>query len=548
MSRVWIGLVACLVVPLAAQTQPPPPPARDNPAAVTGTAVIRGRVFDATTGRPLSHVDVIAGPVANQRATGETDGEGRYELAGLPAGTYTVIATKANYIRKAWGEQRVEGPGKRIMLADGQRLDNIDLRMTRAGAISGKIVDEFGDPVSDVFVNAMRYQYVQGSRRLMPSGRGGSTNDIGEFRIYGLSPGQYFVSATLRNQAFGAETADRTGYAPTFYPGTGSVSEAQRLSIEQGQTVAGLNMALLPIRAARVTGTAMDADGRPLAGAMVGVMQRVGESQFGTMSPIAADGHFTLTGLTPGEYTLRAAAPNGEAATAEITVSGADIADVQLVVARQATIRGRVVFLPSAAGGPPSPTTLDMGAARDWQIGQVVRSPARLKDDGTFEISLPPGHVLLRVAPTGGQTPYRLNRVMFRDIDVGDLGIDVPAGATIDNVIVEMTNRTNEASGRVTDADGATVRDCVVIVFAQDPARWTVQTRYLSVARPGLDDLFHVRLLPGEYFAVAMGDVENGAWTDPEFLSHARDRATAFSIADGEKKTIDLKVTPAPVF
>src|SRR5262245_38544295 len=160
MSRLWIGLVACLAVPFTVQAQQPPP-ARDNPAAVTGTAVISGRVFDATTGRPLSHVDVVAGPAAAQRATGETDGEGRYELAGLPAGTYAVFATKANYLRKGWGEQRVEGPGKRITLADGQRLDNIDLRMTRAGAISGKIVDEFGDPVSDVFVNAMRYQYVQ---------------------------------------------------------------------------------------------------------------------------------------------------------------------------------------------------------------------------------------------------------------------------------------------------------------------------------------------------------------------------------------------------
>lgn len=548
MSRLWIGFAASLAVSLAAQTQQPTPPARDNPTAVTGTAIISGRVFDATTGRPLSHVDVIAGPAAAQRATGETDGEGRYELAGLPAGTYAVFATKANYLRKGWGEQRVEGPGKRITLADGQRLDNIDLRMTRAGAISGKIVDEFGDPVSDVFVNALRYQYVQGSRRLMPSGRSGSTNDIGEFRIYGLSPGQYFVSATMRNPAFGGETADRTGYAPTFYPGTGNVTEAQRLTIEQGQTVTSLNMALLPIRTARVTGTAMDADGRPLSGAMLGVMQRVGESQIGTMSPIGADGHFTLTGLTPGEYTLRAAAPNGEAAIAEITVSGADISDVQLLVAKPASIRGRVVFLPSTEGGPPSPTTLDMGAARDWRIGQVVRSPARLKDDGTFEIALPPGHVLLRVAPTGGQTPWRLNRVMFHDVDVGDLGIDVPAGSTIDNVIVEMTNRTNEAAGRVTDADGTTVRDCFVIVFAQDPARWTVQTRYLSVARPGQDDLFHVRLLPGSYFAVAMSDVENGAWTDPEFLSLARERATPFSIADGEKKTIDLKVTQAPVF
>jgi hypothetical protein len=199
-----------------------------------------------------------------------------------------------------------------------------------------------------------------------------------------------------------------------------------------------------------------------------------------------------------------------------------------------------------------------MGAVRDWNAGQMVRSQARIKDDGTFEITLPPGHVLIRGAVTspplavapGGALPvaWRLNRVIVNDLDVGDTGIDVPPGSTIENVVVEMTNRSNEVSGRVTDADSALVRDCFVIVFAQDPVHWTVQTRHLSVARPGVDDLFHVRLLPGDYYAVAMSDVEPGAWTDSEFLSLARDRATKFSVADGEKKTIDLPLTPAPVF
>jgi hypothetical protein len=185
------------------------------------------------------------------------------------------------------------------------------------------------------------------------------------------------------------------------------------------------------------------------------------------------------------------------------------------------------------------------------------RGQARVSDDGTFEMSLPAGHALVRAvmagpatAPAGGGSAplWRLNRVILNDDDVGDVGIEVPPNTVIENVIVEMTNRSNEVSGRVTDASGNTVRDCIVIVFAQDPARWTVQTRYLSVARPGPDDLFHVRLLPGDYFAAAMAEVEAGAWTDREFLAQARERATRFSIADGEKRTVDLPLSPAPVF
>ena len=95
----------------------------------------------------------------------------------------------------------------------------------------GRILDEFGDPVSYVQVTPMRYQYQQGSRRLTPAGRSGQTNDIGEYRIYGLSPGQYYVSATLPNFSMAdQDTTDRSGYASTLFPGTANVAEASALA------------------------------------------------------------------------------------------------------------------------------------------------------------------------------------------------------------------------------------------------------------------------------------------------------------------------------
>ena len=507
MFRALLCLLALLVAPAGGRAQTP---TRDNPTPSGGTAGIRGRVVDAASGRPLSRVEIRAAAAGvPQQASGLTDGDGRYDLSGLRAGTYTVLATKANYIRTSWGEQRPEGTGKRITLADGRKLDNIDISLKRAGAVTGTIVDELGDPVTDVLVTAMHYQYIQGSRRLMPNGRGGQTNDIGEFRIYGLSPGQYYISATLRNFTAGfQDTNDRTGYAATLYPGTGNVSEAQRLTIDAGQTVAGINLALLPIKTAKVSGTATDAEGKPMAGAMIIVTQRLGMGQMGgTVAPVRPDGRFTINSLTPGDYTMRLNALTGEVAVADVSVNGGDISDVRLVVTKPSTIRGRVVFTPNASPAvPPKPTAIDLGAVRDETMG---RSPARINVDGTFEISSPAGRVLLRAAPApggaptpsaapppgaaappggaptaapGSAPPWRLNRVIVNDVDVGDTGIDLPADTTLENVVVEMTNRSNEASGRVTDANGNIVRDCIVIVFAQDPARWTVQTRYLSLS------------------------------------------------------------------
>jgi hypothetical protein len=564
MSRVIPWLVAALLLPVVMRAQPPAPARDASGAPQTGTASIAGRVVDAATGRPLSRVEVRVNPNPTniEGRVKLTDAQGRYAIGGLPAGTYTVGVTKPNYVRMSWGEPRPEGPGKRIPITDGQKLGNIDFAVKRAGAVTGKIVDEFGEPVTDVFVQAMRYQYIQGSRRLMQNGRGGQTNDVGEYRIYGLSPGQYFVSATFRNfNGMGAaDTGDRSSYAPTFYPGTGNVADAQRLTIDPGQTATGINLTLLPIQTAKVSGVALDADGKPIAG-MINVMQRVGGTMIGNAgTSVRPDGKFTLS-LTPGDYMLRIFGPNGSVGGetfAEVTVTGSDIDGLQLTTSKPSTIRGRIAFTDSAtAAAPPKPTNVDLGAWRDWAIGQQVRFPAKIKDDGTFEISMAPGKVQIRAVVNGQPVPaapgmpaqnWRLNRVMLNGIDIGDTGIDVGRDATIENVVVEMTNHSVEVTGHVTDADGNVVRDCFVIVFAQDPVRWTVQTRYLGVSRPSIDDAYHTRVLAGDYYVVAMTDVEVNAWTDAEFLARAKDLATKFSAADGEKKTVDLKVSPTPVF
>ena len=574
MSRAVLCLVAVLVV----STGRAQPPARDA-STPAGTAAIRGRITDAA-GRPLSRVDVrVASATGPGASAAMTAADGRYEISGLAAGTYTVIATKPNYVRSSWGEQRPEGPGQRFALADGERRESIDLRLTRAAAMTGRIVDEFGDPVTDAFVSAQRYQYVQGARRLMPSGRAGTTNDLGEFRVYGLTPGQYYLSATLRTVQMNSsamDPRDRSGYAPTFYPGAGSVQDAQRLTVTPGQTISGMNWTLLPIQTTKITGAAFDIDGRPLTNGLVVLSPKLPGSGFGSMGGPLNDGRFTIFGVTPGEYVLRLSKGGTEDTTfVDVTVTGADMTDLQVTLTKPSTIRGRVVFTPSvSSAGPPKPTAVNVSAIREWAMGQPVTSQARIKDDGTFEISLVSGHVQLRTNPvlgsgsdqgpvpgsgpnapvTGAAGPnaprpvWRLNRVIVTDVDVADSGIEVPPNGAIENVIVEMTNHGADVTGRVTDAGGQVVRDCTIVIFAQDPAHWTVQTRFLSVSRPSRDDRFRARLLAGDYYAVAMSEVESNAWTDPDFLSAVREHAVAFSIADGETKTVDLRLSPAPVF
>jgi hypothetical protein len=395
-------------------------------------------------------------------------------------------------------------------------------------------------------VAPMRYQFMNGSRRLNQTGRGAQTNDIGEYRIYGLSPGQYYLSATLRNLSMGlADAADRSGYAATYYPGTANVAEAQRLTVAQAQTLTSINLTLLPTQTARVSGVVLDGQARPLAGVAVMAMQRMGFGGFSSFGGMTQpDGKFSLNGLAPGEYIIRANLPGGQEQAAQpVTIDGSDITDLQLMVTKPSVIHGRVAF--DGAGTPPKAAEVRVTAARQDPMvngGGTVS----IKDDLTFEMPIAAGRVYVRAQPIA-QT-WRLGRVLLNGTDITDAGVDVPVNGAINDVVVELTDHIYPVSGKVTDAAGGVVRDCLVIVFAQDPAAWTPLTRYLGTSRPGLDDRFTVKMPAGDYYAVALSEVDPGAWADPEFLSQARDRATRFTLAAGENKTVDLPLSPPLVF
>ncbi len=122
---------------------------------------------------------------------------GRWEIKDLPAGRYNLTASKGGYVQLNYGQRRPFERGRPLELADGQTLDNVNFNLPRGSVIAGRIVDEFGEPIADAMVSALHYRTFSGRRRLVPVGRFGSTDDMGHFRLYGLAPGDYYVSATL---------------------------------------------------------------------------------------------------------------------------------------------------------------------------------------------------------------------------------------------------------------------------------------------------------------------------------------------------------------
>ncbi len=456
----------------------------------------------------------------------------------------------------AYGQVRPFEPGKPIELADGQRLEKVDFSLPRGGIITGRIVDEFGEPVADAQVAPMRYVNQGGRRRMQPSGRMSMTNDIGEYRIFGLPPGQYYISATMRGggMMMMAQSDDRSGYAPTYYPGTANTAEAQKITLGLAQVLNDINVTLIPTRVASVTGTVVDALGRPLAGGMVMVVQRQGSGGF-SMNPggmIRPDGSFTVSGLAPGDYTLQAngmAGPGGfdnaEYATADISVAGDDITGVRLAALKPSAVTGRLVFADQQAASTLRPGMFRVAAMgyNPEDFSPFAGGQGRINDDFTFEMKARPARVLIRVnAQTGGWT---MKAVRLNGVDVTDTGIDVKANEDLAGLEVEMTNRPTEISGVVTNARSEAVKEYSLVVFAQDRDLWRPGSRFIRTGRPDQDGRFKVSGLPvGSYYAIAIDYIDPADdASDPEFLERVRGRAVTFSVSEGETKTQDLKLT-----
>jgi protocatechuate 3,4-dioxygenase beta subunit len=540
----------------------------------------------------------VVGPEIGSK-TAMTDAEGRYEFRDLPAGRFNLTATKSGFVTVQFGQTRPYESGKTIELVEAQVLDRTDIAMPRGSVISGRVLDEFGDPVADAMVSSMRSAWAGGRRRLQPTGRMAQTNDLGQYRIYGLPPGDYYVSATLRagegmwmDMAMAASMAGRpavagsggagpagpgptgsypnSGYAPTYFPGTTNGADAQRLTLSAGQEAHGTDFALLPVRLAKITGVVIGSDGKPVEGSMISAVPRSGDSggmmMMGGAGRTDRNGQFTLSNIAPGDYTLqtrqvqimttdggdamtvnmRVGGPDGadaETGSLPISVSGEDVSNVVITTSRGATANGRLAF---EGGAKPADLSGIRISSLPAEGGDLPGMPfmggasGTVKGDGAFELRGLTGARLIRVSPL--PPGWMLKAVTVHGADVTDTGIEFKAGEAVTGLDVLLTSKVTDVSGTVKGGNGQPVKDYTIVVFSDEPERWAVPfSRHVASVRPNQEGRFQLKSLPpGGYYAIATEYIAQGEWGDPEVLARLTARATKFRLGEGESRTLDL--------
>jgi hypothetical protein len=534
----------------------PPRAMRPGDEPPRGTAVLRGFVVAADTGAPIRRAQVRVGaPDAQDSRMTTTDEHGRFELKELVGGRYTVTASKGGFVTLQYGQRRPGERGTPVDLPAGQTIEKVTIGLPRGSVIAGRIVDEFGEPLTGAQVSVLRYGYVNGTRQLRPAGQADRTDDQGSFRVFGLPPGEYYVTATLRDErgprmSTRDDDAPSSGYAPTYFPGTTSVADAQRVVVNLGEEVSGVAFGLTLVPLARVSGRIIGPAGATPSGPIMAMPDDGGRIDGGGMrtGAIRADGSFEVAGLAPGRYVLqvgRGRRPtNNLVGRTSVVVAGANVDNVSILLMAAASATGRVEAESGAAPTFRASQARVSAVPADAQpmlFGGADSGP--LADDYTFDVRGMSGPSYLRVtAPSG----WYLKRIVLDGDDVTDTPLAFEPGAQVAGLRVVLTQAAATVSGSVRDDRGAAVLDATVVVFPDDEKLWRPQSRFIRTVRPDTSGRFDLTGMPGSpaYRVVAVQGLEDGQAFDPEFLASVRDRAERLALAEGEAKNLDLRLRP----
>jgi len=584
---VILAMAASGAVPLLAQQRDSRPvaPTSTAPPAPTGTALVSGQVVTDAEGTALAHATVLLiGARTGVIRVASSDREGRFVFSVLPADRYTVGASKLPYLGAVAGARRPARPGVSIVLADKAQVTDVMVRLPLGAAISGTIVDQSGQPAAGVAAGVVQRKMQNGEVIMIPVPGGAVfTDERGRYRVHGLAPGEYVVSAMPMNNLMASakrltdqEVDDVLAgritpapapppapvrSAPSYFPGTTRVADAGGVLVAAGEDRTNVDFRLEPASLTSIEGVVTTADGSPLPTRTAVMLQTVAGSsplQSGSSVTAGPDGRFGIAGQPPGRYALSARAvgtPVELTALTMVETFGNDVGSAQLILRPPMTLAGRLAATTAGTTKPPALAGLRLqltgltAAQRTGIVPQVSAAAA----DGTFTIAgVMPGRYTFGGAPFFGASAdsvaWGLGSVVIDGTDVTDRAFDVSAETPPKEIVATLTNEWQEIAGRVTNAEGAGVSDYTMLVFPVDEAYWLHNSRRIVTTQPAGDGRYQLggpgpALLPaGEYYLAAVTDVSKDEQYDPAFLKGLIPSAIKITLVVGERKAQDVRV------
>jgi hypothetical protein len=600
-----VVLAALLLLTAHSRAQQPTPPASVEGIVVRfGTNEPIPGVSVELSKAGLTAIAALSSPPATDLTTVTATDAGTFAFQGVVPGDYRIIAHHAGgtYANAEYGQRAPGARGLTMTVGAGQRVTNVKLEMAVTGSISGRVFDGDGEAVGNARVMALQPVYRNG-RRALNIVQAVRANDLGEYRLYWLMPGTYYIAVMpqdLRSPSFAVYIAPpgRSGnredasspvitrrsledgrtieetWTLVYYGGGANMERALPIEVRSGANVGAVDVAVgdAKVRSHRARGVVIDGStGQPAATAIVRAVPRTtGPHILIPNGTTDKSGAFDLGGLVPDSYFLVAAVTpslgggqgetffdvaGGPVGVIPIEIQNSDLDNLSVAIRPAFTLQGRItgdtdltkirISLTRDPALLGLPNRAEMGAPIPTQAGPTLLQPNPASgipsQDGTFSVrGFGPGDYRVRVSLLPPDAYVKSISLGNADVLSGGLSVDSTAGERLEIVL-----GTNGASleGIVVNSRREPVGNGTVIVVPDIGLRHR-QDLY-KVAPTNAAGRFSFRgLPPGDYDILAFEVIEPDAWHDPAFLRTYEGRGQRLHLDEGAKNQLSLTVIP----
>jgi hypothetical protein len=535
-------------VSVSAQTSSLNP--RANPKLEASS--VSGMVVRLAGDEPLRAARVRLESLENraQSASTVTDAGGRFEVKGIDPGRYRLSVSRNGFVAQEYGQRKPDDPGAILSLRPGQDLKGLLFRLIPSAVIGGRVINEDGEPLPWVQVSALREVYSRGKKSLS-SETTVPTNDLGEYRLFDLRPGRYFVRADYKpnEHVIGRDETARTsggeqqGYVPMYYPGTSDPARASPFTVTAGEEIPGLEILMRPVPAFTVRGRVYNLVSRLATAAYTVTLLPSESSQWFSLPERdtladTPDGSFVIRDVLPGAYTLIAFwSDEGRRyhAFQKLAVGNADVDGANLTIAQGTRLPGHVTWEGRQNLDADFLTVFLQGADRNYGFSQ----PARVSATGAFALNdIFDGSYRLAIAGLGKDC--YLKEVRYGAADGLADGFNVSRGTNA-SLEVTISSRGARIEGSVTDKDNRPVTDVWVVLLPVGKPR-SQDGLSQKVATDQYGHFLLRGIPPGEYQLFSWDEVEDGAWEDADFLKAFENQGRKVSLKEADSQTVDVVV------
>ncbi len=516
--------------------------APSDPNSTLKPGTIEGTSLNSITNTPVKKAVVsLRNVMQNFSYMAASDGAGHFQFPEVEPGTYLVTEVSAQ------GFSYIPPPRTKlptITVAEGERVTGIKVQLRPLGVISGKVIDEDGEPLPNVNIQALRYDYSRGTKTLMPTGNA-STDDRGEYRLFDVPPGRYFLRAAVGQTATTPNLKSdvpETGYSPTFYPGGKDLTQATRPEAAPGVETFGIDFRMRKALVYHIRGKIENARSN-LSAVQVQPCDATANI-FGNQMGVGLqpDGRFDLGGLSPGIYCISYSffeSNKGISARETVTIADQSIDGLSLTAIPIGDLQGVVQAEGNVSLSTPGqqPIRIDFQPANG--IGRF--QTANLKDDGTFLApSTPPATYLVMVNGLPKGTYMKALEYGEQDVSDGVLNVSTLGGL----LKIHLASDSGQLNATVVNEKGDPVSGVLVNIVPQ--GRMANRRDLRKVVASDQNGKFQQSgLAPGDYRVVALDGTDTNLAVAEDFVAELGNNAPSVTVHSGGNESVEVKIVSA---